>query len=80
MQKNGTAPAGDRRVVIIAQIDNQVVQVVAAPQGLVRGSERQRDRSVVLRMMRGVAPTVMQGQGAGGQPGFWLLQAVRTVA
>ena len=79
MQKYRAAGAGNRRVVIMAQNHDEVVEIIVSPQGFMAGIERPNDGLVVARVFRVVAPTIDWRQGCDGQSGFRFREAVSAI-
>lgn len=70
MQENGTAETGPRRVVIVSKLDDDVIDMVVAPEPFMRGGEGQGHRTVVERMSGSIAPAIMWAQGNDRQSGL----------
>lgn len=68
MQEDGAARARNRRVVVMAQFHQQIVQQVRPLHPFRAGGYRQGDGPIVVGMARIVAPAIAKPQGKGPQP------------
>lgn len=60
VQEDGAAPSGDWRIVVTAQLDNDVVDLVIPPQPLVPRRVWQDHWSIVVHRLRVVTPAVVR--------------------
>ena len=68
MDEYGASQARLRRVVIVANGDDDIVEIVLAPQHFMRRVKGQLDEPIIVAVSRFVAPSVIAGQRAHRQP------------
>ncbi len=79
MQEDGAAKRRNRRIIIIAQLHDDIVDMVFQPEILVAGRIGQLDPAIVERVFRRIAPAVFRGQRHKRQQGFRGVQPVGPV-
>src|SRR5436190_1366192 len=67
MQKHGTAAAGDARRGVVVDLDNEVVEVILAPQAVAGLSPLKPDRPVIVAVVGVFAPGVFAANRADRQ-------------
>ena len=77
--ENGTAVAGADRIVVIADLDDQIVDMVVTPQLFMASRKWSGDQLVVGVVFGRVAPSVFEIQGLDDQACFWGGQSVWTI-
>ena len=79
MDEDRAAEIGFGRAVIMAHDQNNVISPVLSPKPFMAGGIGQADKTVIGGIIWGVAPAIIFAQGAKGQIGAWMRQAVGAI-
>ena len=79
MEEDRTADVWHDRVIIEAEYDQNIIEIIIAPQILVACRIRQLYKLVVLCVLRGIAPTVLGRNGNCWKLCHWQVDSVTTI-
>ena len=79
MHEDSTSIAGADWIIVIADLDDQIVDMVVTPQLFMASRKWSGDQLVVGVMFGRVAPSVFEIQGLDDQACFWGGQSVWTI-
>src|ERR1700751_297133 len=69
MQEHGAAAMRHPRAGVVIDLNDEVVEMMVPLQAITRAAARQRDRLIVIAVIRVFAPGVLRADGANGQKG-----------